>query len=119
MGRMFSEHLASHANALGVSLAEDAWRRLEVLALDGERPDHLGEMPRDRLCRMAVVGPGELEAPVREHPALLARGGGALVDRIVDRPAERVERVDRVPLALRQEQERVVEIGPAAAGQYG
>ena len=93
--------------------------RLEVLALDGKGPDHLGEMLGDRLRRAAVVRAAELEPPLRQDAALLARGRRPLVDGVVDRPAEGIERVDRVPLPLRQEQERVVEVRPAATGEDG
>ena len=44
--------------------------RLEVLALDGEGPDHLGEMLGDRLRRAAVVG-------ARRARAATPRGSGA------------------------------------------
>ena len=93
--------------------------RLEVLALDGEGPDHLGEMLGDRLRRAAVVRAAQLEPPVRQDAALLARRRRPLVDGVVHRPAEGVERVDRVPLPLREEQEGVVEVRPAATGEDG
>src|SRR5262249_54537994 len=93
--------------------------RLEVLARHGERAHDLGQVDRDGLARLTLVGATELGAPLAEDLPLLAGVLRPLVDGVVHRPAEGVERVDRLALAPRQEQERVVEVRPAATGQDG
>src|SRR5262249_51324792 len=92
---------------------------LEVLARNRERPHDLGEVDGDRPGRVALVRPGQLGPPLREHPSLLPGARLSLVYGVVDGPAEGVESVDGLTLPARETEERVVEVGPAPAGQGG
>ena len=83
---------------------------LERPARDREARDRLRELAPQLGLGRAGVGLVELGRPAREARLPLAVG---LVDAVVHDPAEGVERVDRAALRLGQDQERVVEAGPA------
>src|SRR5258708_16350552 len=88
---------------------------LQLRPRDPERPDQGSERARHRMLRIAREEPRDLAAPPRQGRAR-DRRIARLVHRVVDLPAEGVERGDRAPALERQEKERVIKPPAAVRG---